>query len=342
MLTINENFAGYGTISLALRYEGIPFKIVGITEIEKNAIKAYKTLHGDVKNYGDISKIGMLDYADFWSYSSPCQSFSLAGKQAGGDKGSNTESSLLWEVERLLLKAKETNTLPKYLMLENVKNLLGPKHIHNFEKWLCVLEDLGYNNYYNILNSSDFGIPQRRERVFCVSIRKDIDDGLFKMDLEKLLPLGAIPCGSFKNYLEKNIVDDIYLNANHFSKMKDFGAPYGFGGSTIYGDIYSTITASYGLISGNSAKFIRNEDVLVETLEGVKVAQRSILTPREAMLLMGVNKEDAEILYNLFDNKKILYKLAGNSIVVDVMRVIFRNLFNNIKKENTITKGDVS
>ena len=72
MITVNELFSGIGTQSLAFKYLGIPHKVVGIAEIEKNAIKAYETLHGETRNYGDVSEIDKLDYADFWTYSFPC------------------------------------------------------------------------------------------------------------------------------------------------------------------------------------------------------------------------------------------------------------------------------
>ena len=129
--------------------------------------QAYIKLHGQTKNYGDIYTIDetKLPYFDIITYSTPCQDFSVAGKQAGGDKGSRTRSSLLWECERIIRAVK-----PKYLLMENVKNLVGEKHKHNFIKWLNVLEGLGYQNFWRVLNAKDYGIPQNRERVFCISI----------------------------------------------------------------------------------------------------------------------------------------------------------------------------
>ena len=98
-------------------------------------------------------------------HGSPCQDFSLAGKQAGGDKGSGTRSSLMYETIRIVDKLK-----PKYVIWENVKNLLSKKHRHNFDAYLETMEELGYTNYYQVLNAKDYGIPQNRERVFTVSI----------------------------------------------------------------------------------------------------------------------------------------------------------------------------
>ena len=185
MLTVNELFSGIGTQSFALKYLGIPFKVVGISEIDKFAIQAYTALHGETCNYGNICEIDKLDYADLWTYSFPCTDISSAGKGKGlkeiDEHGNEviTRSGLLFEVERLLAKScgfdivngelvknesYEINP-PKYLVLENVSELLKfKKHNVYFYKWLERLEELGYNSYYDILNAKYFGIPQNRER----------------------------------------------------------------------------------------------------------------------------------------------------------------------------------
>lgn len=131
------------------------------------------------KNLGDISKLEHLDYADFWTYSFPCTDISVAGKQEGIKQG-QTRSGLLYEVQRLLERANKMLALPKYLMLENVKNLMGKKFKSQFDEWVAWLDELGYNTYWKVLNAKDYGVPQNRERVFAISIRKDIDDGKFK------------------------------------------------------------------------------------------------------------------------------------------------------------------
>lgn len=172
MITVNELFSGIGAQVAALRRIGVSYQVVGIGEIDKYAIKSYEAINGETRNYGDISKIERLDYADLWTYSFPCQDLSIAGKQLGLN---GTRSGLLREVERLLKLAVAENSSPKYLLLENVKNLVGKKFKPDFDKWLSTLDDLGYNNYWKVLNAKDYGVPQNRERVFVVSIRKDID-----------------------------------------------------------------------------------------------------------------------------------------------------------------------
>ena len=105
----------------------------------------------------------------------------MAGKQEGFDKGSGTSSSLLWECERII-EAKR----PKYLLMENVKALTFKKNMPGFEKWLEILKDLGYTNYWQVLNAKDYGVPQNRERVFCISILNDNQGYTFpeKQDLK--------------------------------------------------------------------------------------------------------------------------------------------------------------
>lgn len=176
MLTVNELFAGIGAFRKALIRLGIPHEVVGISEIDKYAIKSYNAIYGETRNYGDISKVERLDYADLWTYGFPCQDISLAGQLKGIVKG-ETRSGLLYEVQRLLAQAQSDDQLPKYLIMENVKNLVGKKFRADFDSWLEWLDELGYNNYWKVLNAVDYGIPQNRERVFCVSIRKDIDTG---------------------------------------------------------------------------------------------------------------------------------------------------------------------
>lgn len=176
-LRLIELFAGIGSQTQALTNIGIAHKVVAISEIDKYAIQSYEAMHGKANNLGDIRKIEELPNADLWTYSFPCQDISVAGKGAGIKEG--TRSGLLFEVERLLRVASEKGTLPKYLLLENVKNLVSKKFKADFDKWLDFLAELGYTNYWKVLNAKDYGIPQNRERVFCVSIRGEHEPFVF-------------------------------------------------------------------------------------------------------------------------------------------------------------------
>ena len=158
------------------------------------------------KNLGDISSIKSLDYADFWTYSFPCQDISVAGKQAGIEKG-KTRSGLLYEVERLLETAVANGNQPKYLLLENVKNLVGKKFKPQFDEWISRLDELGYNTYWQVVNGKDCGIPQNRERCFAISIRKDID--VLKFGFAKCFDNGL----RLKDLLEENVDEKYFLKS---------------------------------------------------------------------------------------------------------------------------------
>lgn len=178
------------------------------------------------KNIGDISKIQNLDYADFWTYSFPCQSISIAGRQEGIIQG-ETRSGLLYEVQRLLETAKRNNTLPKYLMLENVKNLVGKKFKPQFDEWIKWLDELGFNTYHQVLNAKDYGIPQNRERVFAISVRKDIDCGnyVFPKSFDNGVRLINVldEVVEDKYYLSEKMVEEfIKHNINHEAKDTGF------------------------------------------------------------------------------------------------------------------------
>ena len=218
-LRLIELFAGIGSQTQALKNIGVPHKVVAISEIDKYAITSYTAIHGEPNNLGDIKKIKELPDADLWTYSFPCQDISVAGKGAGIKEG--TRSGLLFEVERLLKVAAENNTLPKYLLLENVKNLVSKKFKADFDAWLKVLEDLGYTNYWQILNAKDYGIPQNRERVFCVSIRGEHKPFAFPEKQELTLRLRDMidPVVEERFYLKESTIRSILRST--FNQRRD-------------------------------------------------------------------------------------------------------------------------
>lgn len=165
-------------------------------------------------NLGDISKIEELPYADFWTCSFPCTDISIAGEMKGLNPGSGTRSSLLWDNIKLLHKAKNNGTLPKYIMFENVKNLVSKKFINDFNDLIDVLGELGFNTYWEIINGKDCGIPQNRERVFVIAIRKDIDT--CKYDFPKPFDNGL----RLRDVLEDVVDDKYYLSEEAVSKFK--------------------------------------------------------------------------------------------------------------------------
>ncbi len=202
ILTVNELFSGIGAQRKAFERLGISHEVVGICEIDKYAIQSYEAIFGETHNYGDICTALRLDYADLWTYSFPCQDISVAGNQKGINE--NTRSGLLYQVQRLLEVAKNEGTLPKYLLLENVKNLVGKKFKSQFDDWLFYLDQLGYDTYWQVLNAKNYGIPQNRERVFAVSIRKDLNQ-TFEFPKPEELTI------RLKDILEDEVEEKFYL-----------------------------------------------------------------------------------------------------------------------------------
>ena len=210
MLRVFTAFSGYDSQCLALNRANIDYELVGWSEIDKFAIKAHNALFPQWtdRNFGDISKIDWSKVPDFdlFTYSSPCQDFSNAGKMQGEEKGSGTRSSLLWECEKAI-RAK----MPKYLLMENVANLVSKKFIGTFLNWLNVLSELGYTNYWQVLNAKDYGVPQNRKRVFVVSILNSEEPYYFPEPFETEIRLKDILEGYVdeKYYLKNKSLQDI-------------------------------------------------------------------------------------------------------------------------------------
>jgi len=210
-LKVFEAFAGVGTQHMALKRLGIDFEVVGISEIDKFALKSYKAIHGDVENFGDISKIDKNNIPDhdLFTYSFPCTDLSVAGRQQGFTDG--TQSSLLYECKKVIEYKK-----PKYLLLENVKNLIGKKFKDNFDEWLGWLEDQGYTSHWDVLNSKNFNIPQSRDRVFVVSVLNE--------DSEYKFPTGNNYDQALETVLEDDVDEKYYLSdkiQNRFQRTKE-------------------------------------------------------------------------------------------------------------------------
>lgn len=193
-----ELFGGIGACSAALKRLGVDYDIVDYVEIDKFAVKSYNAINGTDFEPQDITEWDKDIECDLIMHGSPCQDFSVAGKGAGGDKDSGTRSSLMYETIRIVEKLR-----PKYVIWENVKGVLSKRHKHNFDAYQNKMAELGYTNYYQVLNAKDYGVPQNRERVFTVSI---LGGGDFKfpepMPLDKKL----------KDILEDNVDEKYYLS----------------------------------------------------------------------------------------------------------------------------------
>ncbi len=230
-LRVFEAFAGYGSQAMALDKikEDDPdfeYEVVGISEIDKYALKAYEAVHGHCPNYGDISKVDWAQVPDFdfFTYSFPCTDISNAGLQKGLSEGSGTRSGLLWECRRAI-EAK----MPKHLMMENVKALVSKKFLPESQKWRNYLDGLGYESFAMVMNAKDYGVPQNRERVFMVSILREDENDVPSFLFPQPIPLEL----RLKDILEEE-VDDKYVlsetaiqgflkhNENHKAKGTGF------------------------------------------------------------------------------------------------------------------------
>lgn len=223
-LRVFTSFSGYDSQCMALDRIGIPYDLVGWSEIDKYAIQAHNALYPQAadKNYGDISKVDWDAVPDFdlFTYSFPCTDISNAGLQKGLSEGSGTRSGLLWEC-RKAIEAK----MPKYLLMENVKALLSEKFKPEFYKWRDYLTSLGYESYTKIINATECGVPQNRERVFMVSILGEHKPFHFPepIVLEKRLKDVLEDDVDRKYFLsDKAIVGFLKHNENHEAKGTGF------------------------------------------------------------------------------------------------------------------------
>lgn len=261
-LKVVHLFSGIGAPERALDRLKIPYEIVGYSEIDKYAIQAYKALNGDVPSLGSVKDIERLPKANLVVYGSPCQDFSVAGNQKGliDSEGNQTRSGLLFEVERLLEVAKAHDELPEYLLMENVKNLVSKKFKPDFDRWLNKLEELGYKNYWKVLNAKDYLIPQNRERVFVVSIRKDID---FDYTFPEPKPLQK----RLKDILEEKVDEKYYLSEKAIAGFKKHNINH-----EAYGALYPTdnTIVEEGNIYPNSGRIYNSDGIspALDTMQG--------------------------------------------------------------------------
>ena len=197
-LKLLELFGGIGACSQALEQLGIDFEIVDYVDNDKFAVRSFNAIHDTNFEVQDITQWDKKIDVDLIMHGSPCQDFSLAGLQAGGDEGSGTRSSLMYETLRIV-----ENLKPKYVIWENVKNIISKKHVHNFNNYINRMSELGYKSFYKVLNAKDYGIPQNRERVFTVSI---LDGSNY--EFPKPMPLNL----KLKDMLEDEVDEKYFLS----------------------------------------------------------------------------------------------------------------------------------
>lgn len=283
MLKLLSLFTGIGAFEKALERLNIDYELVGFSEIDKFAIKSYCAIHNapENKNLGDITKINIDKIPDFdlltWGF--PCQDISIAGRMEGIKKG--TRSGLYYEGYKIL-KAKR----PGISIIENVKNLTSKRFKEQFETILKDIEELGYNNYWQVLNAKNYSVPQNRERIFIVSIRKDIDKNNFVFPSPVELKL------KLKDLLEDTVDDKFYLTENGIGRLikknnkllKDCQNP----------NISSCLIAGYHKMSGNQNQYIA-ESNKVEKVAGLYDTENK---KHQAGSIYNSNRNISNINYN--------------------------------------------
>jgi len=292
MLKLFEMFAGYGGASHGLRKAGIPFECVGYSEIDKYAIQCYEQNFPGPQNYGDARNIDPKDLPDFDLLTGgfPCQAFSIAGKGLGE---CDPRGTLFHEIIRIAEVKK-----PKWMLLENVKGLLSEAHSKTFKKILSELNRIGYEVSWKVLNSKDYGIPQNRERIWFVCIRKDIFEPL-KFSWPECRALNLFLEDILEPFSEKYILSEAQKNRIKKGRFNPKIAHCLTGGGHSGGN-HSDMDAVF-----KNDKWCR-------------------LTPSECFRLMGFLNDEIN-LEGLSDTQK--YKLAGNGWDINVVSKIFQQLF---------------
>ena len=208
MIRVLSLFSGIGAFERALEILNVPFEVVAYSEIDRFASKSYSLLHNipEEKNLGDITKIDetlLPQDIDACFYGFPCQDISIAGAKKGlvDEEGNQTRSGLFFDALRIIRHAR-----PKVAIAENVKNLTGKKMKPVFDLILSSLDEAGYNCYWKLMNGTDCSMPQHRERVLIVAIRKDIDDGRFTF------PLPTTLWACMNDYLDDEVPESYYLS----------------------------------------------------------------------------------------------------------------------------------
>lgn len=303
------------------------------------------------KNLVDITGVRAKDLpeTDILTYSFPCQDLSVSGhwhkNTSGIDRDANNRSTLLWEIERILKEyLVEEKSLPKFLLMENVSNILSKKHIKNFNEWQKFLEDLGYVNQVYTLDARNFGIPQSRVRTYMISVlasnkqvREEIDNYFTVNNLENIC-LDKKKISSIGNFLRLDYTNEKYRleaieSTPSFTKSREKiyhnNVILASGTKVSKGEFARTVTTKQDR-HPNSGIVGYGGQILKETNPNYRN-----ITPRECFLLMGFKEKQFDLLlennFELGPRRTILptsklIQLAGNSIVVQVLESIFSQI----------------
>ncbi|WP_271397826.1 DNA cytosine methyltransferase [Salinicoccus roseus] len=327
MIKILELFGGIGAPRKALINLGIEHKAIDYVEIDEKAVRTYNALYDHAHQPQTVRGYNLMP--DILVHGSPCQDFSRAGKRLGGNDEDKTRSSLMWETLKIIENLSVWK--PKFVVWENVKGVLDKDMIHSFSKYLVKMEKLGYTNSYKVLNAMDFGIPQKRLRVFVVSI---LGNRTFNFNNLEHKPLRDI------NEFIESSADDKYT-IKSISMLKNIRGSKHFvppSETKFKGRIEVIDTHAWTV----TTKQDRNPNSGV-----IRLSKDSfrVITEREAWRLMGFEDRDFEEVakeHTVRQGAKnlTLYQQAGNSIVVDVLEAIFKELL--FPRKEQIFKGQMT
>jgi DNA (cytosine-5)-methyltransferase 1 len=311
MLQILELFGGIGSPRVALRNIGVPVIAIDYVEIDEKAVRSYNAIFKNELSYKTQSVVGWNLKPDILIHGSPCQDFSIAGHQKGADEGTETRSSLMWETIHIIQQMGEWK--PKYVIWENVKNVLSKHMIHNFNRYLSEMEKMGYTNSFEVLNAMEFGLPQRRERVFTISC---LDSMHFDFN-----DLVRTPMRDINEFLENDTSDEYIVTQP--SVLNVIGQT-GIKRANIIKDYAYTITTRQD----------RTPAQVIDLGNG----KYRYLTERECWRLQGYSDADFDNAYAVQPKNgrysMNMYHQAGNSIPVPIFESIFRKIIFGETQEN--------
>lgn len=315
MIKILELFGGIGSPRVALRNLGVPTKAIDYVEIDEKAVSSYNAMFAHELSYKTQSVVGYDLKPDILIHGSPCQDFSIAGHQKGANKGSETRSSLMWETVRIIEEMGEWK--PKYVIWENVKNVLS-KHMRvNFDNYLAYMEKLGYTNSFKVLDARDFGVPQARERVFTISVLDGEEFDFDRLELKEMQPLS-------------DLLDDDYMDCHIVTQpsiLSGVGKTGTVKRTTVLDDFAYTVTT--------------RQDRTPAQVVPLKDGRYRFLTEKECWRLQGYSDADffRAVTANIAPHGKmnrVLYHQAGNSIPVPIFESLFKVILDDLGESNLI------
>ncbi|MBE7341693.1 DNA (cytosine-5-)-methyltransferase [Staphylococcus haemolyticus] len=330
-------FSGIGAPETAIKNLGFDLDVLNYCEIDKFASTSYSAIHNEdeSKNLKDVRDVDGKDYkdVDILFHGSPCQSFSIVGKQDGGDQGSGTASSLMWETVRIV-----KDSLPKIVIWENVKAVLNRKHKHNFDLYIQTLEELGYQSSYKLISPRDVGEAQSRPRVFVVStLNGKFEFPDFKKQHIKTIDKYLEDNVSEEYIVPKKIVNTLaYGNANFNGRMTIL-RPTDYAGCLVAKSGRAARTNNFVLYNNNDYIHMENpKDIRYLMDNDIPIRN---LTPLEYWRLQNFSDEAFHEAQNALaikykkgvikDTEAQLFKQAGNSINITVLESFIGEVLDN-------------